>query len=555
MYRILLVDDEPLILAGIGSMVDWEQYGCVIVDTARNGEQALQKVKQLSPDIVITDIKMPAMTGIEFMEECRRQGYETEFLLLTNLEEFSLVKKAIRLGALDYIVKTEITPETMAESLTKAVAACKRRQKIQVQATAESSMQKSRKEIVRDLFRQILEKQKEEKEDRKEIWQREAESLQIDKIYECFVLFWIRPYKIYPYENGEELFKKTEEADRKERLEYAENLLEQFFDRNGKEYCLIQWEGKGFLIVLPHGGPMEICKNMAEKIEHIFQDYLGCSVLVAMSQNFTGVVDSLKIALRQVKELEKYYYYHSDGSVLCAEGFSGEEEHSRHDIFDISFLKKDLQQALVQRDREKVKQVFKEVTELFLEYQPAKEQIINACMNFYYFFFSYADGDKRGTDKDFPYPSEIVERLWECFTLQENVEWLEQLGDWIGKMLDTFRQTSKTEKIVDAVKNYVQENYKEKLTLTAISSAIGISQGYLSSVFKKQTGDNLTDYINKVKIEKAGELVDLHQYMMYEISDMLGFENPYYFSKVFKKITGLTPREYEMRNPKDHTPI
>ena len=65
-------------------------------------------------------------------------------------------------------------------------------------------------------------------------------------------------------------------------------------------------------------------------------------------------------------------------------------------------------------------------------------------------------------------------------------------------------------------------------------------------MFKKQTGSNLNDYVNQVKIEKARELLGLHEYMMYEISDMLGFENPYYFSKVFKKIMGMTPSEYEM---------
>jgi two-component system response regulator YesN len=112
--------------------------------------------------------------------------------------------------------------------------------------------------------------------------------------------------------------------------------------------------------------------------------------------------------------------------------------------------------------------------------------------------------------------------------------------------MENFHRGSKTDKIVEAAKEYVRENYGEKLTLAAIASKIGISQGYLSSVFKKQTGGNLNDYINQMKIEKAKELLEKHEYMMYEISDMLGFENPYYFSKVFKKLTGITPSEYEM---------
>lgn len=119
MYRILLVDDEPLILAGIASMMEWGDYDCVVADKATNGSQALEKIEEIQPDIVITDIKMPAMNGLEFMEECRNRGYQGEFILLTNLEEFSLAQRALRLGALDYLVKIEITPEILGESLQK----------------------------------------------------------------------------------------------------------------------------------------------------------------------------------------------------------------------------------------------------------------------------------------------------------------------------------------------------------------------------------------------------------------------------------------------------
>ena len=78
-----------------------------------------------------------------------------------------------------------------------------------------------------------------------------------------------------------------------------------------------------------------------------------------------------------------------------------------------------------------------------------------------------------------------------------------------------------------------------------MSSLLNISQGHLSSIFKKQTGKNFSDYVTEVKIEKAKELIGTYQYMMYEVSDMLGFDTQYYFSAVFKKITGYTPKEYE----------
>lgn len=246
--------------------------------------------------------------------------------------------------------------------------------------------------------------------------------------------------------------------------------------------------------------------------------------------------------------MEEYYYYHSQCSVLYAGDFEKNElqdRHSRHNVFDISFLKKDLKQALMVQDRQKVEQVFSEVAELFSEYKPAKEQVIDACMNLYYFFFDHAESGKKDEKKEFPYPSEIVERLGQCFTLEENVSWLKELGRWISSTMETLEGGSKTEQFVNAAKKYVQKNYKEKLTLAMISGDIGISQGYLSSVFKKTTGSNRNDYVNHVKIEKAKDLIGMHEYMMYEISDMLGFENPYYFSKVFKRITGMTPSDYE----------
>ena len=90
-------------------------------------------------------------------------------------------------------------------------------------------------------------------------------------------------------------------------------------------------------------------------------------------------------------------------------------------------------------------------------------------------------------------------------------------------------------------------HYQEKLSLAEIAEHLNISTGYLSIVFKRFTGTTLSDYIAQVKIEHAKELIDSHQYLMYEISDMLGFENPYYFSRVFKKVTGISPRNYEKR--------
>lgn len=543
MYQVLLVDDEPLILTGIQSMINWEDYDCVIADKASNGKQALEKMEKNMPDIVITDIKMPVMTGIEFMQECRDRGYDAVFILLTNLEEFSLAKSALALGAADYLVKMEMTQEMMGNSLKRATELCNQKRILTDKIPHREFHPKDVKQTATGFFRDVLEKAGNLSDEFRKKWQEPVEKMELEQLYENGVLMWIRPYK------DRDLFENVSEDDRKEMLDYAQSLMEQFMNRIHSGCCTLVWKRMGILAILPGQNRTEkYYRDTGKKICNILEDYFGCQTLVAISAPMEDIWGGSKRALSQIKKIQEFYYYHSNEPVVLVsdvEAHFWEERHARHDTFDISFLKKDLRQALVQQDKEKVSSVFEELSALFTEFHPAREQVVNACANLYYFFLSYVEEDAL-IKEEMPYPSVVMEILLECFTLKAHTCWLLKFGSWVGNTMENFHSGSKTDKIVEAAKEYVRENYGEKLTLAAIASKIGISQGYLSSVFKKQTGGNLNDYINQIKIEKAKELLEKHEYMMYEISDMLGFENPYYFSKVFKKLTGITPSEYEM---------
>lgn len=115
MYKILIVDDEPIILSGIKFLVDWEKNGCTIMDTARNGKDALEKIRQCLPDIVLCDISMPVMDGISLLQIVNDEFPSVVFLMLTNLQEFVLAKNAIRYRAVDYLVKNQLTAELLED--------------------------------------------------------------------------------------------------------------------------------------------------------------------------------------------------------------------------------------------------------------------------------------------------------------------------------------------------------------------------------------------------------------------------------------------------------
>ena len=122
MTKLLIVDDEPLVQIGIKSMLQWEELGIEICGTAMNGKAALEMIRQYQPQIVITDIKMPVMNGLELTKTCREEfGPIPLFIILTSYEEFSLIKEAMSCQAVDYLVKLELDPPSLKTSVEKAM--------------------------------------------------------------------------------------------------------------------------------------------------------------------------------------------------------------------------------------------------------------------------------------------------------------------------------------------------------------------------------------------------------------------------------------------------
>lgn len=121
MIKLLIVDDEPLVQIGIRSMLNWEMFGIKIAGTATNGKQAYDFILENHPEIVITDIKMPVMDGMELIEKCQSLEHPPLFILLTSYEEFHLVRQAISYQVLDYLVKLELTEDVLTKSIQKAL--------------------------------------------------------------------------------------------------------------------------------------------------------------------------------------------------------------------------------------------------------------------------------------------------------------------------------------------------------------------------------------------------------------------------------------------------
>lgn len=528
MYRIMIVDDEPLILAGITSLLEWEEWGCTIVGKAANGQQALAKIREVHPDIIITDIKMPAMDGIAFMKEAKKIDGDMAFILLTNLEEFSMAKEAIRLGAIEYLIKLELNEEILVSAIKKAIVFCEDRRKIQNNsnqpdyATSEETMKGYLRNLL--LF--------------------ETEPNVDDQIYQYLERTFSDPVILlinfnYGFKGYPQNFDRD---DQNKIMGYAENVLSEMVNGFFEHSCLIRREQNGFVLILSVEGVREHeekISSMGKKFLTIIKDYFGASAMIAISQQGKGIEDFPEL-MYQAMNAMNYAYYETMEPIVKYSDACEENKHHRSS-FNINFLKKDLSTCLRHNNSARFKEIMDQLITLLKEYKPSKAQTVNACSNLYYFISSFFEEQE---NSDFPYSVNIIGELNQLGNLQNIIQWLEWFGEQIQGVLDK-KGEGRVEQKIELAKIYVEEHYHEKITLGQVAEHLCVSQGHLSNIFSKYTGKKFTDYVTEIKIDKARELIASHQYMMYEISDMLGFDTPFYFSTVFKKITGVSPKEYE----------
>ena len=153
MTGVLLVDDEPLVLIGMQGMLNWAALGYEVVGTARNGAEAFRAVQEKQPDIVVSDIRMPVMDGFALAEACHKDGSALPaFIMLTSYEEFDYVKRSMRLGVVDYLVKIDLTADSLTAALEHARDTAEKEKKLRMPSPAPVSLDTFRDRLFLQLY-------------------------------------------------------------------------------------------------------------------------------------------------------------------------------------------------------------------------------------------------------------------------------------------------------------------------------------------------------------------------------------------------------------------
>ena len=531
--KIVIVDDEPLVRLGLQSMLRWEELGYEIVGEAANGRQGLNLIIELNPDIVITDIKMPVLDGLEMMKLASKAGYRPKYIVLSGYDDFHLVKQAMKLGAEEYLIKLDLEPRTLVDTLAAA------REKINAERGRLTDQKPLHENIGSNIhlfresfFRQIIAKPTQNESTLLE--QAKHLGLNLNGRLMCAVIRINNLSVFNKYEEGE--IGAFEAAIRSTINDIVNDVFTGYtFSWNYGEFLAI--------FAVPAQASAHVLRDklldMGDRLSQVLDQYFSVSVSTGISDPCDQYSD-LPAQYFNACRAAQQCYYTGDQTVLLYSDLPSDYENAEQ--VDVSGLRDELSEAIELCDLQMLGRVFESVISLLKKPNVSRKQAYDLCFQLAYSISGSPGIDEKKLRQIFDNKSPY-ETILGLGTLAQIINWLIGLEQRICAAIAK-EEVGKNHRIVAKAKRYILDHYMERISLEQVAATINISPGYLSTIFRQSTGMCFTDYVTHVKIEQAKRLLRETNYKVYEVSEMLGYQNAYYFSKVFKKIVGMTPSEY-----------
>lgn len=514
LLNVLLVEDELIVRKGLRALINWDDYDMEITSEATNGEQALNIIYEKPIDIVITDIRMPMMNGIELTRKVKEEFPQIKVMLLTCYDDFEYVQEALELGASCYLLKTDLEDGSLEKQLLKVSNKIK----------SERENRKTYEEL------EIKAKQTSlfyyESQMRKVLQGNAASSIIEDE------LNWLY---------SPHMFIKIIVKEKIVSIERFKNAINTLMKRN---FIVFQMDSQSIIIV------MELSKRANEQTLVAWRGYELKQLQAKVESVLNGeyniyyficeTIDSLYNKYEQLRlNARKHLFYYGFGHSIRLESL-----YDKQGVAFYSVPIERLKEWTVLRDWPRVKELCSFVFQ-FYEKNKTDEEIVKINVA------TMIETIMQGLQSN----SYLFQSNWGSNSLdfKERVKEIDQFNDlvnWFYKGLDQLEENrvlfiGGVNQIVNHAIAYIEANYSNNLTLDRLSKEVGLSKSYLSTMFKKETGKNIVEFINDIRIKKAKQLFHQSDLRVFEIAEKVGYKDPKYFSRQFKRIAGVSPNDYK----------
>jgi two-component system response regulator YesN len=532
MLKVLIVEDEMIVRVGIKSMIPWADLGCELIGEAANGLQALDIIRSHQPDVVLTDIQMPVMNGIELMKQLKEEYPLIQVIILSCHNDFEYVQQALKLGAVDYILKLSMQPHELQNLLIKV-----RDIKIKLKEEERTEAQKIQKIHISS---QVMKQ--------KAIIEALEGKLQSPEQWAASVKDWIIPL----HDSIGLMAIRIDDLEKKLQAGALKNKELMCFSVSNIALEILRTESSGDVVVNDQGLVILLanCRQpavweqhaqaLAERIQTAARQYLKLSVSIGISRNLGMIPDISEIYQTAIQTLE-YSFYYLKSAIIGSEALAAVREQP---IYLTEEEVKRIEDELLLENKEQLQLIIHEVLHRSLnstvEVRRARALFDDLLLPFYRHLKRLELSSIELPEFKGYYPNEAVRKME---TLAELKQWF---LDWIGFYIDFYRLHANTRMRSEiwAARAYMNRHYQQKITVSDIAASIGISEAYLSHLYKKESGENLIDYLTKYRLEQAKELLRNSDLRTYEIAERVGFADANYFSKQFKRYEGMNPLDY-----------
>jgi two-component system response regulator YesN len=518
--RIVVVEDEVLVRRGIVSGIPWGEHGIEVVGDAADGRTGLELVLRLKPDMVITDIQMPIMNGLEMIRQIRKLLPDTIVMILSVREDFSAVQEAIRLGVIDYVHKLTMSPEELIESVIQAKIL--RGDRGNPAATAVSGIAQEPEHSLID-------------------W---LEGNDSDYKVEPHVDINLpiatdtAPLK-YKYGVGIIRLPKNASPSLAKQLLAAteEPSLQSATVQHLEENCVF------LAIIDSRQQDNQAMDNWRTRLTASLRsiDIQGQGISIGLSSLFDD--QQLRVeAYQQAAAALEYRFYTGPGYVHVYDVFPAQEASDNALTFIPPVALKEYLAALEQPEEALARARFEQLFPTQVPRGISPQLIRDRMMQWQSAIMMLLD------DWDLP-----VQELWQESSPFDQIYRLEtypELREWCFRLHTVARELwtdvslgSRRSDIEQAI-FYMKENYNKPLRLQDVAATVNLSDSYFSYLFSRNTGKTFIHYLQELRVHKAKELLREGSLPWFVIGERVGFENPKYFSKIFKRYTELTPARF-----------
>lgn len=511
-FKVLIVDDEYLVRELLKRSINWGDHGLEVVSEATCGMEALEEVEKIQPDILITDICMPIMDGIELSRLVLEKYPQIKVVVLSGHDDFNYARDSVSIGIKEYLLKP-IDPVSVSNTLVKLVSEIQK----------EKEMDLGIKEVFPLLQEKVL-----------------SDLLSVrglrSDIYESLNRYNIE-FKSNRFQVGLVEVKSCKE-NLSLKIEKVFSTIKEYFISQEDYYCFMG--SRGVIVILSHGdGRLD---SLCELILNNLIQRLGHSIVVGIGREVIGI-ESIATSYEEAFKALEYQVVEGVDSIIHFSDMGltlGYDSNlSNKLIKDYAFS---VQAGLKEKSANLIDELFKlQIISLGGNINSIRVMASNILS----VILSVIMKNEQDSTKIFGDGNQPYNRIFSLNTLEEIVTYLKEISNLVICNINN-KNSQITSKLVTEVKSYIVPNLKNiELNLAYVASKFNVNSSYLSRKFKQETGETFMEFLSSQRTMKAIELLKTTDLRSYEIADEIGIGDPHYFSIFFKKKTGLSISEYK----------